>query len=197
LGTLSSYSCSLGNDYKTIPNSADAAIKRLPKVKILTSGSYLATVTAVQEFLSNNGYPALFLLSFLASTLLPLGSEWLLVALLLKGFAPWPTIAVASIGNFLGACTSYMLGIYGSRFIEENIFRMNQSDKQRAEKMFKKFGSWSLLFTWVPIVGDPLCLVAGVMRIAFTRFSILVMTGKFLRYAVLAWATLEGKHILT
>lgn len=149
----------------------------------------------MQEYLTSNGYPALFLLSFLASTLLPLGSEWLLVALLVKGFTPLPLVMVASVGNFLGACTSYALGIYGSRFIEEKIFRMDGRDRERAERSFARFGSWSLLFTWLPVVGDPLCLVAGAMRVHFASFALLVMAGKMMRYAVVAWATIEGKSL--
>jgi membrane protein YqaA with SNARE-associated domain len=147
------------------------------------------------EYLTCNGYPALFLLSFLASTLLPLGSEWLLVALLIKGFTALPLVMVASVGNFLGACTSYALGIYGSRFIEEKIFRMDDRDRERAERTFARFGSWSLLFTWLPVVGDPLCLAAGVLRVGFARFALLVMVGKVMRYAVVAWATIEGKSL--
>lgn len=150
----------------------------------------------MQEFLTTHGLPALFLLSFLASTLLPVGSEWLLVALLLKGAAFIPAVAVASAGNFLGACTSYLLGIYGSRFIEEKIFRMTDQDKLRAERFFARFGSWSLLFTWLPVIGDPLCLVAGVLRINFCRFSLLVVTGKTVRYLLVGWAALEGKNQL-
>ncbi|GAM09056.1 inner membrane protein YqaA [Geobacter sp. OR-1] len=149
----------------------------------------------MQEFLTAHGLPALFFLSFLASTLIPLGSEWLLVALLLKGGAPIPVVATASAGNFLGACTSYWLGIYGSRFIEERLFRMQPRDKERAERFFARFGSWSLLFSWLPVVGDPLCLVAGVLRVGFIRFSILVLTGKSARYALVAWAALEGRSL--
>ena len=149
----------------------------------------------MQEYLTTHGLPALFLLSFFASTLIPLGSEWLLVSLLLSGFAPFPVVAVASAGNFLGACTSYCLGIYGSRFVEEKLFRMGERDKDRAERFFARFGSWSLLFTWLPVVGDPLCLVAGVLQVGFTRFALLVLTGKVARYAAVAWATMEGRTI--
>jgi membrane protein YqaA with SNARE-associated domain len=163
--------------------------------KLLTSSCDSATLCLMQDFLTSNGYPALFLLSFLASTLLPVGSEWLLVALLIKGFLPLPLVMVASVGNFLGACTTYALGIYGSRYIEEKIFRMDESDRERAERAFERFGSWSLLFTWLPVVGDPLCLAAGVLKVGFARFSLLVMVGKVIRYAVVAWATIEGKSL--
>jgi len=71
----------------------------------------------MHEFLVANGYPALFLLSFLASTLIPLGSEWLLVALIVQGFAPLPVVLVPPAGNLMGACTSYGIGVCGSTFL--------------------------------------------------------------------------------
>lgn len=149
----------------------------------------------MQEFLVTNGYPALFLLGFLASTLIPLGSEWLVVALLVKGFALLPVVLTASAGNFLGACTSYAIGIYGSRFMTERILRMNERDCARAERVFTRYGSWSLFFSWLPLIGDPLCLVAGMLKISFGRFALLVMAGKAARYAMVAWATVEGKKL--
>lgn len=150
----------------------------------------------MQEFFVTYGYTALFLLSFLASTLIPLGSEWLLVALVLKGFPTLPVVLTASFGNFLGACTSYGIGIYGSRFITGKVLRMSDQDCGRAERAFRRYGSWSLLFSWLPVVGDPLCLVAGTLKVEFVRFALLVMAGKIARYAVVAWATVEGKRLL-
>lgn len=146
----------------------------------------------MQEFLIANGYPALFFLSFLASTLIPLGSEWLLVTLVVQGFAPLPVVLVASVGNVLGACTSYVIGVYGSAFLTAKILRMDERDCARAERFFARYGSWSLLLSWLPVVGDPLCVVAGMMKVAFGRFALLVVTGKVARYAAVAWAALEG-----
>lgn len=150
----------------------------------------------MQEFLVANGYPALFLLSFLASTLIPLGSEWLLVTLLVSGFAPLPVVMVASVGNVLGACTSYVIGICGSTFLTAKILRMDERDCARAERFFTRYGSWSLLLSWLPVIGDPLCLVAGMMKVAFGRFALLVVTGKVARYAAVAWATVEGQQLI-
>ena len=149
----------------------------------------------MHDILANHGYPALFLLSFLASTLLPLGSEWLVVTLLLKGFAPLAVVTVALAGNFLGACTSYLLGIYGSSFMVERIFGIGETDRVRAEQAYTRFGSWSLLFTWVPVIGDPLCLVAGMLKVGFSRFALLVVAGKAGRYAAVAWAALQGQQL--
>lgn len=150
----------------------------------------------MQEFLVASGYPALFLVSFLASTLIPLGSEWLLVALVVNGFAPLPVVLVASAGNFLGACTSYGIGVYGSVYLTAKILRMDEGDCARAERFFARYGSWSLLLSWLPVIGDPLCLVAGMMRVAFGRFALLVLTGKVARYVAVAWAAVEGQQLL-
>ena len=85
-------------------------------------------ITAMSEFLVEYGLWSLFLISFLASTLLPLGSEWLLVALLLQGSPPLATIAVATLGNSLGAWTNYLVGFYGGDWLIEKVLRV---DNQR------------------------------------------------------------------
>ena len=152
-------------------------------------------VDTMHEFLIANGYPALFFLSFLASTLIPLGSEWLLVALIVQGFAPLPVVLVASTGNLMGACTSYGIGICGSTFLTTRILRLDENNRARAERFFATYGIWSLLLSWLPVIGDPLCVVAGVMKVGFGRFAILVLTGKAARYAAVAWATVEGRKL--
>lgn len=149
----------------------------------------------MHEFLISNGYLALFLLSFLASTLIPLGSEWLLVALIVQDFVPLPLVLVASAGNFMGACTSYVIGVYGSTFLTTKILRMGENERVRAERFFSRYGCWSLLLSWLPLIGDPLCVVAGMMKVGFDRFTILVLIGKTARYAAVAWATVEGRQL--
>ena len=151
----------------------------------------------MEHFLASHGYPALFLLSFLASTLIPLGSEWLLVAMLLNRHDPVATVAVATVGNYLGACSSYAIGLYGGPWLIRKVLRIDETAERRAERYFARYGSWSLLFSWLPVIGDPLCLVGGLLRIGFTRFSLLVLTGKLARYAAVAWLTLTGAHVLT
>ncbi len=137
-------------------------------------------------FFSFPGYPALFLLSFLAATVLPLGSEWMLVLMIVKGFSPTYCVLIATAGNYFGACTTYLIGWWGSEYVPRRILRMNDRQVERAKGHYEKYGSWSLLFSWVPIIGDPLCLVAGIFRVHFVRFSVLVFSGKFARYALLA-----------
>lgn len=149
------------------------------------------------ETLATYGYPALFLLSFLAATLLPVGSEWLLVAMLVQRHDPLLTVAVATVGNYLGACSSYAIGSYGGSFLTTRVLRIDARERERAERFFARYGSWSLLLSWLPVIGDPLCLVGGLLRVGFFRFSAYVATGKLARYAVVAWGTTAGIHAVT
>lgn len=144
------------------------------------------------ELLTEHGLLSLFLLSFCASTLLPLGSEWLLVALLLDGVDPTKSILIATTGNSLGAATNYLIGRLGSDWLTVKILRIDQTQRQRAEYWFNRFGSWALLCSWLPLVGDPLCLVSGGLKTPLLRFSLLVITGKGARYATVALLTLQG-----
>jgi len=151
----------------------------------------------MHEVLTSYGYPSLFFLSFLASTLLPLGSEWLLAAMLLQRHDPVAVVLVATVGNYLGASTSYWIGICGGSLLAEKLLRIDAASRERAERFFVRYGSWSLLLSWLPVVGDPLCLAGGLLRIPYIRFSVLVATGKFVRYATVAWLTLQGMENIT
>ncbi|MBE0599134.1 MAG: DedA family protein, partial [Desulfuromonadales bacterium] len=119
----------------------------------------------MEEFLLSHGLPALFVLSFLAATLLPLGSEWLLAALLLKGVDPLWSVTLATAGNTLGAMTTYAIGVWGGPLLIGRLLRIDLATRQRAERFYHRFGSWSLLLSWLPVIGDPLCLVGGVLRV--------------------------------
>ena len=138
------------------------------------------------------GLPGLFLLSFLAATILPIGSEWLLILLLMQGLSPSNVVLTASLGNFLGACTTYLLGRWGANSLLRHLLRIDLQQLLRAKSLYARYGIWSLLLTWLPIVGDPLCLLAGLLRLDFRTFSLLVFVGKFSRYATLAFLTLKG-----
>jgi membrane protein YqaA with SNARE-associated domain len=146
----------------------------------------------LHDWLNQPGYVSLFLLSFLASTLLPLGSEWLLVMMLVGGYDPLSAVAVATIGNYLGAVVTYLIGIYGGKWLIEKVLRVSSHQQERARHYYEKFGVYSLLFSWLPIVGDPLCLVGGMLKIHFWQFSLLVAIGKLARYVVTAVITLAA-----
>lgn len=140
------------------------------------------------EQLIHYGLPALFVISFLASTLVPLGSEWLLVALVVDGTSLQTVVLVATVGNYLGACLMYGIGFLGLGYVTEKLLRINKQKQAKALQLFNRYGTWALLFTWLPVVGDPLCLISGGSRFHFLPFSLLVFTGKFLRYSAVAGA---------
>jgi membrane protein YqaA with SNARE-associated domain len=146
----------------------------------------------MHEWLNQPGYATLFIVSFLASTVLPLGSEWLLVMMLASGYEPLSTVVVASAGNYLGAVTTYLIGMYGGAWLVINVLRVSPEQQVRARDHYRRYGVYSLFFSWLPIVGDPLCMVGGVLRINFWLFTLLVASGKFVRYAVTAWLTLRA-----
>ncbi|MCJ7600262.1 MAG: DedA family protein [Desulfobulbaceae bacterium] len=148
----------------------------------------------MENFIVDHGLPALFLLSFLASTVIPLGSEWLVVTLILKNFQPEYVVAVATMGNYLGACTTYFVGLWGAVFLIKKVLRIDEASLAKAEMLYRRYGSWSLLFSWLPVIGDPLCLVGGALRINFILFSLLVFAGKLARYALIAAVTASAMH---
>lgn len=149
----------------------------------------------LDSFLLQHGLFALFLIGFLAASILPLGSEWLLITLVLQGQAIEPIVVVATLGNFLGACTTYAIGLYSSPFLVGRILRISPAQLDKAKKVYHKYGAWSLLFSWVPIIGDPLCLLSGSLRLNFVHFSLLTFTGKLARY--IAVAVLTAKSLVT
>jgi membrane protein YqaA with SNARE-associated domain len=141
---------------------------------------------SLSSFLVNYGYLNLFVLSFLASTILPFGSEALVIALIYQGFSPFTVVLVATLGNYLGSCTTYYLGLKG-RSVLEKYLSPSPEKLEKSEKLFKKYGLYTLLFTWVPGIGDAITMVAGLMQLPFKSFSILVFIGKFGRYFALAY----------
>ncbi|MBU0943370.1 MAG: VTT domain-containing protein [Proteobacteria bacterium] len=140
----------------------------------------------MESFLLDHGLPALFFLSLLAATLLPLGSEWLLVALILQGFPATQVVGVATLGNVLGAFITYGIGIWGSQFFMTKLLRIDKRQATRAMELYQRYGAISLLFAWLPIIGDPLCLAAGILRLQPLLFLFLVFLGKIGRYTLIA-----------
>ena len=138
-----------------------------------------------------SAYIGLFLAAFGAATLLPLQSEAVLVGLLLSNQDwLWSLLAVATLGNVLGSLLNWWLGRGIERFRERRWFPVSPRHLEQAQKHYQRYGHWSLLLSWVPIIGDPLTLVAGVMREPLGRFLVIVTLAKGARYGVLAMATL-------
>ncbi len=141
---------------------------------------------SLEGLLLSYGFAGLFLASFLASTILPFGSEGIVVILVYRGFNVPAVVLIASVGNFLGACTSYYIGLKGRGYIAKYL-RIEPDEIKKAETYFSKYGSYVLLFTWVPLIGDALTVAGGLLRLRFLIFSIFVFTGKFLRYLAVAY----------
>ena len=136
-------------------------------------------------------YAFLFAVSFVAATILPAQSELVLVGFLMLGkFSPWSLIAVASLGNILGSCVNWLLGRGIERFRDRKWFPVSQPSLDKAQVWYHRYGRWSLLLSWLPIVGDPLTVVAGLLREPFWSFLILVAIAKTVRYVLLALGAL-------
>lgn len=134
-------------------------------------------------------YGGLFLSAFLAATLLPLSSEVVLAALLAGStHSAAALVAVATAGNTLGALTNWGLGRGVARFRGWRWSPVTRAQALRAEAWFQRYGVWALLLSWLPIVGDPLTVVAGVLRVGIVPFLLLVATGKAARYLAIAGA---------
>ncbi len=130
---------------------------------------------------SHSALWVMFFSGFLSATLLPGGSEASFIATLgLHQYSTLAVISIASIGNTLGGITNYLIGIWVP----------NRTDSNRrghiAVTWLQKYGFWSLLFSWLPIIGDPLCFAAGWLRLPFWPSLLLIFIGKALRYSLLA-----------
>lgn len=134
-------------------------------------------------------YGGLFLAALLAATILPMQSEAVLVGLVLGGGQPVAgLLLVASVGNVLGSVVNWVLGRGVARFAGRRWFPASPAALARAGGWYGRFGYWSLLLSWVPVVGDPLTVMAGVLREPLWRFVLLVTVAKVGRYLVLVWA---------
>lgn len=144
------------------------------------------------------GLATLLFAGFVSSTLLPGGSEPLLLVYLTQQapVALWPTAALAvlavGVGNTVGGIVTYGMGrgvrLWWGRGRKQQT--QDSRSHQKARRWLDRWGPWALLMSWVPIVGDPLCLVAGAMRLRFWPCALAIAVGKFARYVVLAAAVL-------
>ncbi|MER9613420.1 DedA family protein [Mesorhizobium sp. M0312] len=137
-------------------------------------------------------YGGLFLTAFAAATILPMQSEAALAGLLLtESYAPALLIASASAGNVLGSIVNWWLGWGVDRFRNRKWFPVRPSALTRATRCYQRYGRWSLLLSWLPLVGDPLTVVAGALREPFWSFLAIVTIAKVGRYLALAAMTLS------
>ena len=130
----------------------------------------------------------LFIISLLAATILPLSSEIVLTTMLLTNlFEKNILLVIASSGNILGSIFNWYLGKKITIFQDRKWFPVSREQLNKSQKYFQKYGLWSLLLAWVPVIGDPLTLLAGVLKVRFSIFFILVSVSKISRYVFILY----------
>jgi membrane protein YqaA with SNARE-associated domain len=128
-------------------------------------------------------YFSLFSIAFASATLLPGGSEAFFLYLLTQKNSPILLLCIVTVGNTLGSYTNYLLGRYMLWLAQKRDY-MNQRWIDKANALFGKYGFWTLWFSWMPVIGDPLTLVAGIARYSQIKFFLIVFCAKLLRYGI-------------
>ena len=141
---------------------------------------------------SLEAYSSLFISSFLSSTILPGHSEITLTTLiLLEKYSQFLLIFFASFANILGSVINWYLGFYITKFVNKSWFPFKKTQLDKASSWYIKYGKWSLFFSWVPILGDPLTIVAGIFRVPLVIFITIVSISKVLRYIFVGYIVLK------
>lgn len=130
----------------------------------------------------------LFFSALIASTLFPMGSEVVLITLLEQGHHVLALWIIATIGNTLGSCINYAIGYWANEYVTHKY--QNVRSWKRGQQLYNRYGIWSLLLAWLPVIGDPITLIAGLAQTNFRVFVLLVALGKGARYGVLIALTL-------
>jgi len=143
------------------------------------------------DYFAELGYFGLFVAAFLAATILPLSSEVVLSVLLINGLSPVALVAIATLGNVLGSLTNYALGYWASLKVIKKWLKISEEEFVRAERRFVKYGLFSLCFAWVPVIGDPITVLAGILRVRLLWFVLLVTAGKLMRYIIVSYLAMQ------
>ena len=140
-------------------------------------------------------YMTLFLTALAAATLLPAYSEILLGGMVAQGYSLWWIWFWATAGNTAGSVINGVIGRQVDRFKNKRWFPITENQLEKARKQFNRYGQWSLIMGWLPIGGDALTLVGGIMRVPWLNFVVLVGIGKGIRYALVIWVVLEASGV--
>lgn len=130
-------------------------------------------------------YLTLFISALVSATLIPFGSEALLIYDIKEGYNLYLLLLFATLGNSLGSIINYFLGLKGEEFLVRKRL-LNEKRVLSTKKYFDKYGAWCILFSWVPIIGDPITFIAGVLKFNLKLFIFLVVIAKFSRYVFVA-----------
>lgn len=134
----------------------------------------------ILQFMQNYGVIALFITSFIGATIVPASSAAILLAALAMGSSPIPTFIACSLGNSLGCATNYWIGFVVGKPLITKLAKKKSGRK--AIYYIRKYGIWSLLLSWAPFIGDPLTIAAGIFRVNFLKFSLIVYTQRIFGY---------------
>lgn len=137
-------------------------------------------------------YITLFFSAFISATLFPMGSEALLVYDITQNYNLFLLLFFATFGNVLGSCINYYLGLKGEEFLEKKQYVKKEKMQYYKEK-FERFGGYSLLLSWMPLIGDPITFMAGVLKYPFKYFLFFVFIAKLGRYLILALGVIYFK----
>jgi membrane protein YqaA with SNARE-associated domain len=140
-----------------------------------------------EELVTHFGYFGLLLASFLAATLLPFSSELIVLGMAQLGFNKGLILLCATTGNCLGALTNYYVGKVGDRFILARYLSRDDATVQKAQRIYQRWGAPILFFSWLPIIGDPLTVIPGLLHCPLPTFAFWVILGRALRYSVVLW----------
>ncbi|PIZ81693.1 MAG: hypothetical protein COY02_01065 [Parcubacteria group bacterium CG_4_10_14_0_2_um_filter_41_6] len=130
-------------------------------------------------------YIGLFLFGALATTMVPLSPEVATIGVWKLGMPIIPVIITLSLGNYVGNAINYYMGFLGKTWILEKYFRIKPKKLYSARKWFEKYGPWILIFSWLPVVGDPLTIVPGLVKYSFKKFTLYVLIGKVIHYGLI------------
>ncbi len=131
-------------------------------------------------------YIYLFFTALIAATLFPAGSEALLIYNITEGHSLALLLFVATLGNSLGSLINYYLGLKGESYLEEKKY-LKKEKIEKYKNFFDKYGGYTLLLSWLPLIGDPITFIAGVLKYDVKKFIPIVVIAKFGRYAVIAY----------
>ncbi|MBL30201.1 MAG: hypothetical protein CMC81_03005 [Flavobacteriaceae bacterium] len=132
------------------------------------------------------GYLGLFIASFLAATIIPLGSEIVLSILIANSYDLTTSLLIASIGNWTGGLSSYGIGRLGNWKLIEKYFRVTKKSIEGIKNKIENWGSLLAFFCWLPVIGDPIAIGLGFFRVNFYMVSLWMFFGKLIRYII--WA---------
>lgn len=131
-------------------------------------------------------YLILFVSAFISATLFPLGSEALLIYNIKENYNIYLLLFFATTGNVLGSVLNYYLGLKGELYCERKKY-LKKETINKYKSIFDKYGSYTLLLSWMPLIGDPLTFIAGILKYNFKKFLVLVFIAKFIRYAFIIY----------